>query len=220
MVICENLRPIKFLKKENGRGHNGRPAILDDTGLRDIRRAHDLVADAVEFFFLVPALGFVKFDPQRRGQHGRGQILGVIPRFLFGLAEGVVLAEIPVQRFFRRDAATDGGGDQTPGLVAAALGQHAEGDAPGDELAKSLGAGDNLTAGGQDAGDGDQVTLFDAGIAQGQLEGAQFLFVETNAFRKKKFSRDQGFQFKFPFREADSACRGGRAQRYCPKSDR
>ena len=84
----------------------------------------------------------------------------------------MVLAEVPIQRLFGGNGTPNGSGDQAPGLIGAALGQHAEGDASGNEFSQSLGPGNNLATGGENAGDGYEVTFFDAGITQSQLKGA------------------------------------------------
>ena len=101
-----------------------------------------------------------------------------------------MLAQVTVDIPVGGNGTTDGGGDQAPGLIGAASGQDAEGDAPRDQFFQPLSAGDDLASGGQNAGNMDQVSLFNSCIAQSQLEGTEFVFMSTNSFGEEKFSRD------------------------------
>src|SRR6202034_3371535 len=83
------IRPI-LLVQDQYRGSNGcgpLATLIADSRLGDVAGADDLVGDAVDFLFLVPALVGVEFNIERGGKHLRGQLLGIFPGLIVGLAE-------------------------------------------------------------------------------------------------------------------------------------
>ena len=83
---------------EHGGSENCRPqSVFVSLGrLGDIGSGDEFSAGFVLFLPLVPILAGIKFYAQRGGQHRRRQVFGVIPRLLFRVAEGMMLAQISV----------------------------------------------------------------------------------------------------------------------------
>src|SRR5262245_14889877 len=82
----------RTLPDENGGGDDRRPQpfLVADGGLRDVLGANDLVREPVDLFLLVPALVGIEFEAQGRGEHFRGELLGVVAGNVFALAEAVM----------------------------------------------------------------------------------------------------------------------------------
>src|SRR5213592_3576777 len=89
----------KELADEHGGRDNRRPEALlvADGGLCDVLGAHDLIRQPVHFFLLVPALVGIEVEAERRREHFRGQLLGIVAGDVFALAEAMVLGKVTVQ---------------------------------------------------------------------------------------------------------------------------
>ncbi len=74
-------------------------------------------ADFPDFLLGVVTLIRIEIHPENRGQHVSGQVFGVIPGHLLGLAEAVVFGKIAVLGLLLGDGQPDGGGDQAMGFV-------------------------------------------------------------------------------------------------------
>src|SRR5262245_40961546 len=95
------LCPLKRLRPRQGEGltdqdcgcHDRRPQtfLVADGGLRDVLRADDRVRQAVDLFLLVPAFVGFDFHAEGRVEHLGCELLGVVARDVFALAEAVVL---------------------------------------------------------------------------------------------------------------------------------
>src|SRR5205814_9111074 len=70
-------------------GDDGRPQslLVADGRLRDVLRADDLIREPVHFLLLVPALVGIELEAERRGEHFRGELLGVVARDVFARSE-------------------------------------------------------------------------------------------------------------------------------------
>src|SRR5581483_10974521 len=78
-----------LVENEDGRGDHGCPqaALIAHRRLRDVRGAHDLIRDPVDFLLLIPRPVRIEFHIERGSEHFRRQFLGVITGSLFFLAE-------------------------------------------------------------------------------------------------------------------------------------
>ncbi len=111
------------------------PRSLSSTGracrprrLRHIRRAHDLVRDAVDFFLLVPRPIRIEFHVQRGGEHFRRQFFSVFAGRVFGFAERVMFAQVAVGVAVRRNSHSDTGGQQAMRFMGGILRHHGKHD--------------------------------------------------------------------------------------------
>src|SRR5512134_326236 len=111
--------PLRSNDQDGGREH-GRILVAHDRRLGDVEGAVDLPADLPHLLLLVPALLLVELDAQRGGEHRGGDILGVIARDFFGLAVGVVLAQVAVHVPVGGQGAPYRCGDEPSRLVALA----------------------------------------------------------------------------------------------------
>ena len=181
-----------LLENENAGGHNrGVTAFFHDGRLRHVRCFDDLVGNAENFFFFIPTLVFIKFDAERRSQHGGGKVLGRVPGLLFRLAKCIILTEIPVRAWVRRDSASDGSSHQSPGFIGSGPGGNRECDHAGINIFDSLIPGNQFTIRRENTGDMNDIAFLNAGIAKSQLKRPQLVFVGPYAFGEKHFFWDQ-----------------------------
>jgi len=181
-----------------GRDYGGKTVVLDNGRLSDIAGPHDLAADLEDVLLFIPAFVHVEIDAERGSQHGGREIFRIIAGLFFRLSKGVVLAYITVGGLVRRDGATDGSGLEPLGFVAARPAHDAVGNGARDHGLEPLGPGDHFRPRGEDAGDQDEVTFFNAGITEGPFEGMKFVFMGADPFGKKDLGRDKGFHCQPP----------------------
>src|SRR6266851_1369980 len=83
---------------EDGGGDDRRPkaVAVANRGLRDVARRNDFIGDPPDVLALVVTGVGVEIDAQDRGEHHRGQVLGVIAGLLLRLAETVMLRQVAV----------------------------------------------------------------------------------------------------------------------------
>src|SRR3954463_7234048 len=93
------VRPETRLPDENRCGHDRRPEtfFVADRRLRHVLSADDLVREAIDFLFFVPALVRIEFEAERRGEHFGGELLGVIAGDVLTLAEAVMLRQVSIE---------------------------------------------------------------------------------------------------------------------------
>ena len=136
-LFCQqklNLNLILYLmfpsQDEHGGSENCRPqSVFVSLGrLGDIGSGDEFSAGFVLFLPLVPILAGIKFYAQRGGQHRRRQVFGVIPRLLFRVAEGMMLAQISVLLAVFGNSQTDGCGDKPVRLVGGVSAHYAKTD--------------------------------------------------------------------------------------------
>src|SRR5215470_8596107 len=87
------------LTDEDGGGDDGGPEafLVANGGLRDVLRSHDLVRELIDLFLFVPALVWIELESERRRQHLRGELFGVVAGDVFALAKAVVFGEVAVE---------------------------------------------------------------------------------------------------------------------------
>jgi len=182
-----------LLEGEDDGGHGGGPHVgRARGGDRRGEGVDDLAAHEVDLAALVVADLGVEIDAEGGGEHGGGQILGEVAQLLHFLAEAVVLGDVAVVFLVGGDGHAHGGADQ-PALLVGLVARHdAEGDLPGVQGLLTLLQGHQLAVGRIDARHIDQVLLFDARLAQGQLEGLQFVFVDAHALREEGVGGNHG----------------------------
>lgn len=158
--------------EEHRDGDGGGPlaVLVPFGGLRHVEGLQDLPAHLEVFLPFIPRHVRVELHAERGGEHRRRQVFGVVPRLLLRLAERMVLGEITVLRIVRGHGHADGGGDEAVRFVRRVPCHHAERHLSRLQQFESLGRRDALAAGGIDAGHGDQIALFDAGVAEGEFE--------------------------------------------------
>jgi hypothetical protein len=117
---------------------------------------------------------------------------------LFVLAKGVVLAQVSVGIRVRGDGATDRGRYKPVRLVAAAARHDGVGYHAGIDFLQALVLRHDFAFGRKYARHVDEVTLLDAGIAEGELEAPELRLVRADAFSEEHllgyqqiFSRDE-----------------------------
>ena len=103
----------------------------------------------IDLFLFVPALVGIEIEPERRGEHLRRELLGVVPGDILALAEAVVLREVPVQLAVTRDGHADGRRDQPVRLTRRRLGHDDEGDLSVLQALDTLRARQNAAFGGK-----------------------------------------------------------------------
>src|SRR5678815_1451386 len=163
-----------------GSDASGPETFLAESGLRDVCRANDLTADLPLFLALVPRAVGVEIDAQRGGEHAGGQVLGVVAGLLLILAVVVDLGEVAVLLGVAGDGDADGAGTHAEGLVGGHARNHGEDDLARLQHLDALVLGHDLAVGREDAGNGDEVDVGDAGIAERQLETGQLLAVAAH----------------------------------------
>src|SRR5215472_746155 len=87
---------LTLVKDEDGSGDNGRPqaAFVTHGRLGNVRGAHDLVGDAINFLLLIPRPIGIELHVQRGRQHLGGEFFGVVAGGVFGFAERMVFAQV------------------------------------------------------------------------------------------------------------------------------
>src|SRR6516165_3512119 len=110
---------IPLGKQENGSGDRTKPMIIRAAfGCgRDRRAVNDQAAVFVYLFALVPRGLWIKIQTEGRGQHGRGEILGLFTARLRGHAVSVQLRYIAIHVRVRRSGQTKAGVDMTPEFI-------------------------------------------------------------------------------------------------------
>src|SRR5512136_1218547 len=109
----------RWLADEEAGRDDGRPeAVLVALGrLHDAARLDDAAAHAVDLLALVVVLVGVELDAEQGREHRRREVLAVVARLLRGLAEGVVLGEVPELPRVAGAREADRGRDETVGLA-------------------------------------------------------------------------------------------------------
>src|SRR5277367_3695531 len=189
-----------LFKNQDRRRDDCRPeaAPVSDGRLGDVGSADDLVRDAVDFLFLVPAFIGVEIDVEGGGEHFGGKLLGVFAGLFLGFAEAVVLAEVAVGVAVAGNGYADARCYEAMRFASRVFGDDGEDDFAGIEVLQTFFARDEFCLRREDGRDADQVLRRDAGVAEGQFKGGEAFLVFAYTFGKEQPLRDHAFsQFLF-----------------------
>src|SRR5579864_8378973 len=84
-----------LVENQHGGGDHGGPetTLVAHGRLRHVGGTHDLVREAIDLLLLVPGAVGIELHVERSGQHFGREFFGVLAGSVFGLTEGMVLAE-------------------------------------------------------------------------------------------------------------------------------
>ena len=135
------------------------------------RRRHrktvdDEIAHFIDAFTLIPGRARIELDAERGGQHGRREILDIVPDLRLGHAEAMMLRDVAIMSWILRPSQTNSGGDPAARLVGFGARHDTERDFAGAQSGNPGRGRDEFTSRRQNRGDGDEVLLLDIRVAQ------------------------------------------------------
>src|SRR5215467_4643648 len=117
----------RVLEDEDPQRHYRRPEAFGMPlgALYDVPRLQDGLLHSEDLVALVPGLLRIEVDAERRGEHGGGEVLGVVTGLLRGLAITVVLGQVAVLLLVGRAREADRGRDEPVRFVGVLPRHHA-----------------------------------------------------------------------------------------------
>src|SRR5579863_10089372 len=115
--------PSVLVENQHSRSNDGapQPTLIPNRRLSDVRRTNDLIRNPINLFLLVPRAVRIELHVERRSQHLRRELLGILARRVVRLAKRMVLAEVTVSVAVSRNGHANTGRKQAMGLASRVL---------------------------------------------------------------------------------------------------